>query len=208
MARKSNQPITDGDRIVPAGNESGTIQDGRSDSTLDTIGGLPAFDPASLGDGDSDSTGGNGVTGEPAKRGRGRPKGGGNAGTRSTQKDKAVSVTGIEKLLLSTHNLLARLTKVEEMKLDNDEAKMIAEALANVQQHYSVVVDPKYLAWMGLIGVCVTIYAPRIGVLIMTKKAQNKKQVQNNPAENVTQMHKPVEMPAFNPQQFNSKGGM
>lgn len=106
--------------------------------------------------------------------------------------------------------MLARLTKVEEMKLDTEEAKMIAEALANVQQHYSVIVDPKYLAWMGLIGVCVTIYAPRIGVLIMTKKAEGKrgKQPQNaGMPSNVAEMHKPIAPAPFDPTQF-SRGAM
>jgi hypothetical protein len=99
---------------------------------------------------------------------------------------------------------LAKVTKVEEMKLDNDEAKMIAEAMANVQQHYSVVVDPKYLAWMGLIGVCVTIYGPRAALLVMSKKKGNARKEM---PDNVTTMHKPVPVPSFDPNAFGTQQG-
>lgn len=102
--------------------------------------------------------------------------------------------------------MLARLTHVDEMKLDNDEAKMIAEAVANVQQYYHTSLDPKYLAWAGLIGVCVTIYGPRAAMLVISKKKD--KRVESEAPSNVVQ-HRPIAVPTFDPNAFATKqGGM
>lgn len=57
-----------------------------------------------------------------------------------------------------------------ELALKEDEAKDLTEALAGVNQFYSQVVDPKIIAWMGLIGVAGKIYAPRIGAIILRNK--------------------------------------
>jgi hypothetical protein len=138
-----------------AGNESGSV------------GGIPIAAP------------------ETAKRGRGRPAGTGNSNSSagkstkprsSTKQTKAapVSVTGIEKILFSLHMGLAKFSGVDELEIDNEEAKLLAAAVAEVSSHYNVVIDPKTVAWVGLAGVLGAVYAPRIASFKMRKMMEKK----------------------------------
>jgi hypothetical protein len=83
---------------------------------------------------------------------------------------------------------------VDELKLEKDEARQLAEGIGNVASHYSVEVNPKVLAWVGLAGIIGAIYGPRI-VAIRTRKALEKKAPKSEEARpsNV------AVMPNFNP---------
>lgn len=132
------------------GNDTAT---GGSDST---IAGVAVVTP---GTGATDPTSG-------IKRGRGRPAGSGgksSAGKRAeTRGEKASSsaVGGIEKILFSLHQMAA--TFVPEAEIDREESKLLADSLADVSSFYNQVVDPKIIAWVGLLGVCGKLYGPRI----------------------------------------------
>jgi hypothetical protein len=62
-----------------------------------------------------------------------------------------------------------------ELELSREESKDLAAALADVNQYYNHVVDPKILAWVGLISVCGKVYGPRVGAVILRKKMEAEK---------------------------------
>lgn len=105
----------------------------------------------------------------PIKRGRGRPPGSGKSGikqgggtTVAQAKASPASVVGIEALLLGIHSIAASLTKVEEIALEKSEANQLAQALAAVNVHYQKAIDPKLVAWMGVVAVAGQVYGPRV----------------------------------------------
>lgn len=120
----------------------------------------------------------------PVKRGRGRPPGSGKSGTKSGSgstvaqaKAAPATVVGIEALLLGLHSIASSLTKVEEIALDKSEANQLAQALAAVNVHYQKTVDPKLIAWMGVVAVAGQVYGPRVlayRLRAATEKAQRQ----------------------------------
>lgn len=96
--------------------------------------------------------------------------------------------------------MLAAGFDVEEMALDKEEAKQLAEGIGNVAQHYAVEVNPKVLAWAGLAGVIGAIYGPRFAAIRMKKKAKSKKGEAEQEPSNA-----PANVMAFNPQQFGAQ---
>lgn len=60
------------------------------------------------------------------------------------------------------HMMVAAATKIDEIRLTPDESKQLAAALAEVNSHYNVVMDPKVIAWVGLTTTAASIYGPRI----------------------------------------------
>lgn len=181
MAEGKNDDVASGNGNPPLGNDGNTIDASSVSGGAGSgeIAGLPAITPG-------DTAGGSG--GEPAKRGRGRPAGSGNkskpasagkpadaAGSKpAASKEKiSASVKGIEKLLYSIHAGVAGFTKIEELAIDREESKQIAEALADVASHYNTVIDPKTMAWAGLLGAVATVYGPRIAAMKLGKKAKS-----------------------------------
>lgn len=70
--------------------------------------------------------------------------------------------------------MAASLTKIEELSLDKSEANQLAQALAAVNVHYQKSIDPKLLAWMGVVAVAGQVYGPRVlayRVRVATEKA-------------------------------------
>lgn len=172
---------------------------GESGVVPNSVGGIPLIDPATDNDNSGRSSGiggtdaGNSGTG---KRGRGRPPGSGNGRSsnrdarRPTAQETKSSIVGIEKILHSIHLVLAKATKVQELELDPKEAEVLAASLSNVAAHYSIAVDPKITAWIGLIGVAGSIYGPRVAAYGMRKKMEGgkeKQQPQKQEAEFVPQ---------------------
>ncbi len=72
--------------------------------------------------------------------------------------------------------MAASALKTEELELDQAESKLLAEAVTEVASHYNTVIDPKVIAWMGLIGVCGQIYGPRV-VAMRVRKAGKPREV-------------------------------
>lgn len=129
--------------------------------------GIAFADPAIIDGQPSSADGGDSGT---AKRKRGRPSGaksssGNNrSGGASTGKNQAKNsgTIGIEQILFSIHMMMAGAIKVPELSLTQDESKQLANAIAEVNSHYNIAIDPKVMAWIGLSTTCVSIYAPRI----------------------------------------------
>jgi hypothetical protein len=75
---------------------------------------------------------------------------------------------------------------IPEVELDKDEAKELTEALAAVNSFYGASVDPKIVAWFGVIGVAGKIYGPRVGAFMLRKKmeqaARQRPAMPTNPA--------------------------
>lgn len=70
---------------------------------------------------------------------------------------------------------VAKATKIDELELDETEAKLLSEAVAEVASHYHYKVDPKVVAWVGLMGVCGSIYGPRLLAIKLRRQMENEK---------------------------------
>ena len=70
-------------------------------------------------------------------------------------------------MLFLMHKNLAAWTSVDEIKLDREEAKLIAEASAKVAEHYEI---GALGVWGNLAMVAGQIYAPRILSFSIRKK--------------------------------------
>lgn len=171
MARARNDPVENG--IGNDGTEPHTPTVGDEGRVGDVeIAGIPTIDPSAIG-GRGDAIA---ADNEPGKRGRGRPRSTAPKSRRPTGKKEnaaPVSVKGIEKILYSIH-LMASRALIPELELDADESKLLADAVTEVASHYSVVVDPKVVAWAGLLGVCGSIYGPRVAAWKMRTTMENK----------------------------------
>lgn len=121
-----------------------------------------------------------------APRQRGRPAGSTNKPRAAAAKTSSASdIAGIEFLLVSLHMMAAEATKSKELILSPVEAKLYAEAVAKVQDHYGVVIAGEAMIWTHLGAVLISIYGPR-AYAIRARIAQevNPQATQNiNPAE-------------------------
>lgn len=152
--------------------------------------GIETFNPAEL---DGQPTADSGDSGNSPKRGRGRPHGttrksnSGNSGTNRTAtktQSKNNSALGIEQILLSIHMMMAGATKIPEFNLTAEESKKLADAISAVNSHYSVAIDPKIMAWVGLTTACVSVYAPRFVAYKMRVTMETKKKRENEKGVN------------------------
>lgn len=167
----------DGATVVEIGNGTGGAEFGGAESFVidPTDGGIPTIDPIEItgetpGDGDS------------GKR-RGRPKGSRN---RTTQPQKEVS-SDLSTLLFTTHFMLAKLVKVDELELEKGEAEELGKALARVQKEFGVaVLSPKAAALINLAVVAGGVYVPRA----IAFKANRAKAEEKQPSK-VAQMPAP-----------------
>lgn len=79
--------------------------------------------------------------------------------------------------------MLAAAVKTPELELDKTEAELLAKNIAAVNAHYGKVIDPKIMAWTGLIMACGTVYAPRVAAirLRMSMEPKAPKPQRNSP---------------------------
>lgn len=155
--------------------------DGSNDGKDGGIG-IETIDPTAIG---GDPTADGRDSGEPSKRGRGRPagttrksnsgnNGSGRNGAPKTQTKNSGAI-GLEQIFFSIHMMMAGATKIEELKLSPEESKQLAAAVAEVNAHYNIAVDPKVMAWVGLTTTCVSIYAPRVASYKIRASFEEKK---------------------------------
>lgn len=90
--------------------------------------------------------------------------------------------------------MAAGALKIEELALDADESKALAGAINEVASHYDITPDPKVVAWAGLIGVCASIYGPRVAAYKMrtATEKKDKKELKKPMSEKVAEA-KPTE---------------
>ena len=65
------------------------------------------------------------------------------------------------------------ILKTPELAIDNAEAKLLAEAVNAVQQHYQIEASETTILWANLIGAMVAVYGPR-AIAIAAKKPEKK----------------------------------
>lgn len=83
----------------------------------------------------------------------------------------SLDVQGVEKILLSTHMLLAGIMKAPGMVLTEMEAHALAEAAINVQRHYpQFQAAQKTIDWVNLGTIVVLTYGTRIAAASKRKR--------------------------------------
>lgn len=157
--------------------DTGANRDDNASSAGESIDGIRLHDPASGSDGDAAPFGYR-ADGTPAKK-RGRKPGVGNgqrpsgkSAGKSPAQDRQ-SVDGLGKLLFSLHAMAAIKFQVPELAIDNNEGKLIASAIADVQAHYNWDVSPDVQIWVNLVTAMGAVYGPR-AVSIYVRKKQAK----------------------------------
>jgi hypothetical protein len=76
--------------------------------------------------------------------------------------------------MLSLHEMVAGFTGAQELRLDESEAKSIADAAADVASHYSVTADPKTMAWVNLAAAVGMVYGPRFGAIKLRRASEKR----------------------------------
>lgn len=144
----------------------------------DDSGGSASFtDPTTIPGADGDAPYGylpDGVT--PRRR---RAKGSGSApraaSSSGSSRPGKQSKEEIQKTLtfgiMSIHMMLAKLTKIEEIELTDEESEKLSEAAIRLTTLYGVgVVDEKTIAWANLVIAMGSVYGPRVGAVLLNKK--------------------------------------
>ena len=78
--------------------------------------------------------------------------------------------------------MCASFLQVPELAIDENEAKLLADAVANVAKHYDFLPDLRTQAWFNLFMIAGPIYGMRIWA-IRNKSAQTKQNKQATPAQ-------------------------
>lgn len=81
--------------------------------------------------------------------------------------------------------MAAAFTRVDELALEKDESKMLADAIGEVAKHYPMTIDPKTLAWVNLATCAGMIYGPRVFLYNKRVSNERKKQAPIDPAQTV-----------------------
>lgn len=71
------------------------------------------------------------------------------------------------------HGMAAAFLQTPELAIDGEEAKLLADAIAEVGKHYNIAPDPVTQAWLNLSMVVGAVYGPR--VLVMWHKTKMPK---------------------------------
>lgn len=174
------QPIGGGEQSPPDGIDSTTDEFGAvdlgggrgSDGERDSAGNT--FD-ASI------HSGGRNANGEWRKR-RGRKSAGASSSSVGRKKaGNSASLDALTNTLIIVHAGIASATKVPELSIEEDEAKVLAAAVASVLEEFDIQPDPKVQAIVGLVVAAGSIYGPRTYLIRERQKAQRK--VKEKPAE-------------------------
>lgn len=84
--------------------------------------------------------------------------------------------------------MLAYMTKVSELKIDESEGKILATGIANVAKHYDIGgADAKTLDWFNLFQSLAIVYGPRIYMIRANRPAKSVKTVQQPPTKSAEQ---------------------
>lgn len=83
-------------------------------------------------------------------------------------------LTGV---LLTVHSVLAALTRIQELELEEEEARKLANASKEVLKHYPLGLSDKNLAWVNLAVVACGIYGTRLMAFSMRKAAEKRARI-------------------------------
>lgn len=105
-----------------------------------------------------------GESGEQPRRTRDGRIDGRSKQARTTRKTESGDLSGlsIKDLLIGIHSMGAALTGMEELEIDDAEAKKLADATTELGKIYGHSISPKTLAWTNFAAACGVVYGPRI----------------------------------------------
>lgn len=155
----SDEVITDGDGSGFDGGSGGELGGNVIDPS--------SIEPPKRGRGRPRKSDGNEPAGKPGNAGK--PIGAARAAAAKSQKTAAVSVDALAFIVNMIGGFVAAKTKQELLALDDAEARVIAEAGANVAKHYNIPVNEKTAAWIGLATAVGTIYGSKIAAIKLAK---------------------------------------
>ena len=168
----ASEPGT-GPATVGNGTENGAGNDAIAAGHDDTAGLEPADafgpDPEFSATDNEPGSGTTDTLGRDASKPRGKASP--NYGKRTQAK---TNLGFIEKTLGGIHSILATVSRDDIWELSDDECKMLAQALGNVQDHYNINLDPKTQAWLELMGVASAVYGPRIATKVLMSARKPK----------------------------------
>lgn len=133
-------------------------------------------------------------TGDAPKPKRGRPPGPGKSQGEKGQA-RNIRASFIEKTLYSIHLGLASVASAPEFKLDKDDAKELADAVAGVLAYYKVTMTPKQEAYALLMEAAAKIYPPMVMTYMMRLNLEAKHKKQHRPAPPQQSHTAPVAVP-------------
>lgn len=84
--------------------------------------------------------------------------------TGSTEEKVSGDLSGlsIKDLLIGIHSMGAAFLGIEELEIDETEAKKMGDALTELGNVYGKTISPKTMAWTNLAAACGMVYGPRI----------------------------------------------
>lgn len=130
-------------------------------------------------------------TGKLNKDGSQQRKRGRKPGTGKAQASGTIDPDNIEVLLFNVHSMLAMMTGIGQLELNQQEAGTLAKAVCTVQAYYPTHISAKSLAWANLVMVAGGIYGSR--AVAVWAENQAEKQEPRPPA--------PTGLHVVNPQQ-------
>lgn len=171
MAPRGTIDLTSG----PNGNGNGTNSDqsGDKQSAGANAGGIldGVIDPATVAAGAAAGAGADpGST--TGKRGRGRPPGSKNSKGSTARTPLDLSIT--DTLLFTVHMMLAERSGIKQLALTEEESKLLAVKIAQVQSVFHVDVSPRTKAIVELGLVSATIYGPRVASYVIEQRSKPK----------------------------------
>lgn len=167
----------------PNGLDGGAI-DPASAAGIGTDGGGIGGD--TIGDGDNyvrnaDGTVKRNRDGSPRRK-RGRKAGNKNpSGNTANLKG---SIDALTSMLFVGHTMLAGVTNIRELEIDQEEAKLLANGAVPVLDMFDFAPDPRFVAVFGLLAACGQVYGPRVYLYKM--RMQQEKDAAMKPAKVVT----------------------
>lgn len=130
------------------------------------------------------------TTGAEIKRGPGRPRG----ATR-----KPISTSGVETLLLGIHSTLHAVFKADELAMDKEEARLLAQSYSDVAEFYPMMnFDPKYAALANFAGTIALVYGAKLTAFRLRKMMQGPRgQIVPRPQAQQRQQQNPIPENSF-----------
>lgn len=178
MAKPTTIGIETGNSDLPNGSEgTAVIVDDDSGNVI------PVVEPAT-------------IVGEPdpadaSPRKRGRPRGSRNAAT--TAKQTKQTGSDLTALLMSLHMMGSALLKIDELELDETEARKLGEAIARVNALYDVpILSEKQMAWVNLATTGCAVYGPRLMAYKLRMKTETGKKPVTIDAQSVPVQQRPM----------------
>jgi hypothetical protein len=100
------------------------------------------------------------------------------SGAAKVQNKTAANLAGLESVLLSLHAIGSAVIGVPELRIDQQEAKALATAAAEVMKHYPVMLTEKQLAITNLVTVMTSVYGIRAMAYRNRKRAERAAKLQ------------------------------